>query len=211
MSRIGEDQPRQVAIETIPRHIRDLFGRPPVLSFEDHDAYECLLSELVVEIEPSGIREWLWVRDLADLNWDILRIRRAIASLLEISFKPALVETFRRVLPSTARYSGADALADQWYADPGNEATAVGRSGVVDILAEHGLQPESVVGQAFALRSGELEMMERMLTSVERRRSMIMRELEVYRDGSISKRARNATIDAEPGRLLADEILFGRT
>ena len=49
MSSIDEDQPNQVAMETIPRHIRDLFGRPPVLSFEDHDAYECLMSELVVE------------------------------------------------------------------------------------------------------------------------------------------------------------------
>ena len=81
----------------------------------------------------------------------------------------------------------------------------------MDALADHNLEPESVVGQAFALRSGELEMMERMLTSTERRRSMIMRELQVYREGSVSKQARNATIDAEPARLLADEILFQRT
>src|ERR1700722_16281391 len=155
MSNISENQPRQVATATIPRHIRDLFGRPPVLSFEDHDAYECLMSELVVEIEPSGIREWLWVRDLADLNWDILRIRRAIASLREISFKPALVDTFRKVFPSSTRYSDADALADQWYADPGSETAATGRFRVMDALADHNLEPESVVGQAFALRSRE--------------------------------------------------------
>jgi hypothetical protein len=32
---------------------------------------------------------------------------------------------------------------------------------------------------------------------------MIMRELQEYRESSISKQSRNATIDAEPARLLA--------
>jgi hypothetical protein len=45
-------------------------------------------------------------------------------------------------------------------------------------LAKYGLAPESVVGQAFTLRSDELEKMERMLTSAERRRNAIVRELQ---------------------------------
>jgi hypothetical protein len=44
-----------------------------------------------------------FVRDIADLGWEILRLRRAMASLLEIAFKEALAGVFVNVLPGYRR------------------------------------------------------------------------------------------------------------
>ncbi|MGP0093062.1 MAG: hypothetical protein ACLPKB_24435 [Xanthobacteraceae bacterium] len=196
---------REMVRAAIPPHIRELFGTPPVLNCENRDAYDRLLSELVIENDPSGIREWLWVRDLADLNWDILRIRRAIVSLLDISFKPALAQTLKTVLPTPERYRNSEPLADQWFADTDDEMVT-GRSRVLDTLAKYGLAPESVVGQAFALHSDKLEKMERMLTSAERRRNAIARELQAHRQSSASRRECDQTIDAEPAPLAIESL-----
>src|ERR1700732_3959639 len=108
MTSAGKNKSKKVLRAAIPAHIRELFGSPPLLSTEDRDAYSLLLSELALEILPHTISEWLWVRDLADLNWEILRTRRAIASLLNISFKQALFETLIRVLPRSEQMRASD-------------------------------------------------------------------------------------------------------
>jgi hypothetical protein len=206
MAGMSEKKSKKELRAAVPLYIRELFGRPPVLSTEDRDAYDRLLAELVIDIDPRGITEWLWVRDLADLNWDILRMRRAIASLLNISFKPALIEIMLRLLPSYGRDQIARELAEQWFATAEVERV-IGRGKVIDTLAKYGLEPDSVVGEAFALRCHELEKMEHMLTSAERRRNAIMRELQVHRESlKISREASNEImIDAEPTQLLPAE------
>jgi hypothetical protein len=108
---------------------------------------------------------------LADLNWEILRLRRAVASALEISFKKGLYETFKAVLPMMDSIR-AEHLADLWYED---------RDSLKSELAEYGLEADHVVGQVFLLRCDELEKMQRMLTATEIRRAAIVRSLDEYR------------------------------
>jgi hypothetical protein len=139
MADTGGNKSKKVLRAAIPPYIREVFGRPPLLRTEDPDAYDRLLSELALEISPRGIAEWLWVRELADLNWEILRTRRAIASLLNISFKPALFETLIRVLPSSER-SNANEIAEQWFARPEGDAWMLARIKVIEILEKYGLE-----------------------------------------------------------------------
>jgi hypothetical protein len=64
-------------IEThVPAEICDSWGKPPLLPTENPNQYYALLVELVREVKPSDIIEWLWVKDVVDLTWDILRYRR---------------------------------------------------------------------------------------------------------------------------------------
>jgi hypothetical protein len=193
----------EAARAIIPDHIRELFGEPPVLWTENREAYERLWSELVIENEPRKIREWLWVRDLADLTWEILRLRRFTADVLNVSSRQALLATLEAVLPpedgifETGHVYKAEALAEKWYNGQN------GRARVVAALAKYGLKPESAAGQAFVLCGDELEKIQRMLASAESRRNAVMRELQVYRESSLSKKARNEIIDAEPAKLIA--------
>jgi hypothetical protein len=105
MATVSDKKSKKLLRAAVPPHIRALFGPRPLLRTEDVEAYDRLLSELALEIEPSGITEWLWVRDLADLNWEMMRIRRAIASLLNVEFKRALYETLKRVAQPQRTYT----------------------------------------------------------------------------------------------------------
>ena len=150
----------------IPADIAAIFGPPPVLATEPREAYERLFIELVLEWGPSKTTEWLLVRDIADLSWEILRLRRVIASVLKISFREALAAVFANVLPRRSltpnHFSKAAALADAWYAGPEQQEKAK------SALAKYGLDAQAVVGQAFILRCDELEKIERMLAAAAR-------------------------------------------
>jgi hypothetical protein len=65
------------SVETIvPAKIRDLLGKPSLLETEDPKQYDDLVVELVRDVKPNDILEWLWLNDVAELTWDILRYRR---------------------------------------------------------------------------------------------------------------------------------------
>jgi hypothetical protein len=55
---------------------RRLFGPPPILNGEDEEAYDELHVRLLEAIKPEDFIEEIWVRDLADVHWDLLRLRR---------------------------------------------------------------------------------------------------------------------------------------
>ena len=48
----------------IPTEIADIFGHPPVLSTENRQAYDELMTQLVLDWKPRKITEWMFVRDI---------------------------------------------------------------------------------------------------------------------------------------------------
>jgi hypothetical protein len=87
----------------IPEDIAAILGRPPVLRTEDPRAYEQLFAAQVREWGPQDTSEWLYVRDLTDLEWEILRLQHAKLNVLKIALKNALAEIFVAVLPGSRR------------------------------------------------------------------------------------------------------------
>jgi hypothetical protein len=59
----------------IPAEIEELWGEPPVLPTEDLKAYEKLCLEVAKNVGPTDIIEWLWIKDICDLSWEIRRLR----------------------------------------------------------------------------------------------------------------------------------------
>jgi hypothetical protein len=124
------------AIETlVPVEIRDVLGEPPLLATEDPNQYDALLTELAREVRPSDFTEWLWVKDIADLTWDIIRYRRIKASYVDGRIQTELVGQL-----DLASQSCLDAAVDK------------------------------------------LEVIERLLASVEYRRNNALHEIERRRD-----------------------------
>src|SRR6516225_3963026 len=74
----------------LPAKIRALLGNPPLLANEDLSDYNALLNELARAVKPKDIIEWLWVKDVAYLTWDILRLRRIKAAYVNGQFTSAL-------------------------------------------------------------------------------------------------------------------------
>jgi hypothetical protein len=60
----------------IPDYIRSLFGYAPVLKTEDEKIYWNCMQQFINCVEPQDVIEWLWVKDVVDLSWEILRLRR---------------------------------------------------------------------------------------------------------------------------------------
>jgi hypothetical protein len=58
------------------------FGPAPLIEGEDGAAYNELLARISTAIKPADILEDIWVRDIVDLLWEILRLRRLKASLM---------------------------------------------------------------------------------------------------------------------------------
>ena len=67
---------RQSLSRFVPAEIADVFGHPPVLSTENRQAYDELMTQLTLEWKPRNITEWMFVRDITDISWEIFRHRR---------------------------------------------------------------------------------------------------------------------------------------
>ena len=78
-----ESMSTETPLRCVPPDIQAIFGVPPVLSTEDPDLYWEMLDRFAEFIEPRNIIEWLWVKDVVDLCWEINRLRRFKKLLIE--------------------------------------------------------------------------------------------------------------------------------
>ncbi len=58
------------------------FGPAPLLKGEDAVAYDDLLARVSAGVKPADIIEEMWVRDVVDLTWEIVRYRRLKAAFI---------------------------------------------------------------------------------------------------------------------------------
>ena len=67
----------------VPPDIQALFGDPPLLSTEDPNLYWDMFDRFAEFVDPKNIIEWLWLKDIVDLCWEIARLRRYRAQQIE--------------------------------------------------------------------------------------------------------------------------------
>jgi hypothetical protein len=51
--------------------IKLLFGPPPVLATENPHRYWELFEQFAAAIVPGSVIEWIWLKDIVDLSWEI--------------------------------------------------------------------------------------------------------------------------------------------
>lgn len=193
----------------IPADIAEIFGDPPVLMTESGEAYEKLVTQLVLEWKPRSITEWTFARDIADISWEILRHRRAIAGVFAISFKEALAGVFIDVLPGHRRsllpedsealrkqFRQAEALADSWFEGPEKQEQ------VKSELAKYGLSAAAVVAQTYRVSGDVLNKLHRLLAVAEARRTAITRNFNEYR--AMSSLSAKPVVDSKEIALVPD-------
>jgi hypothetical protein len=77
-----------------------VFGLPPLLGDEKLTDYEELFAKISEAVKPADILEEIWICDIADLTWEILRWRRKKANLIDASSVRRLGGPGARVLES---------------------------------------------------------------------------------------------------------------
>ena len=148
----------------------------------DAAAYDERLARIAEAMKPEDIFVELWARDIADLDWEVSRLRRLQASLMTA----AAHEGLQRILePLLESFPDQVQLVRAWSA---RDKAAIKR--VDELLASAGLTMDAVMAQTLCTYLDEFERIERMIASAEARRGAILYEVELHR---ARRRFRRAT------------------
>jgi len=174
----------------------ELLGPPPLLPNESRADYEGLKARLKAKIAPRDVLEEIWLRDILDLQWEVLRMRRLKALLLNNN-SPAGLDSllYRRVT-----HQAKQTLVEAW--GRGDKAAI---KEIAGILHQRGLSMDDIDSHTLLKTLEPLERIDRMVTQAEGRRNNALREIERSRE-SAARRLQNA-LSEEDGRIISTEAL----
>ena len=153
---------------TIAASQLEIFGPPPLLDGECPEVYDALLARVTGAVNPKDIIEEIWVHDIVDLVWEILRLRRLKVALLSSSVGRGLHKLYQ----DRDNY-GMGSLIARWSA---REPAAVKK--IEQFLKDHGLTMDAVMAHTFVACLDEIERIDIAISRAEARRNAAQREIE---------------------------------
>jgi hypothetical protein len=157
-------------------------SRPPILlRNEKVEDFESLHEQLKQEIQPRGFIEEMYVGDIAALVWDIMRLRRLKAGILNNAYQQALKNILTQLLHDPDKMADityrnkAEKLACKWF------TSSKAKEEVAELLGQRQLDQDSIFAEAFRLTGPELERIDRMMTLCEVRRERALGSIADYR------------------------------
>jgi hypothetical protein len=181
-----------------------LLPNTPLLITESADEFDRIYAALSNEIRPNGIIEQMYVADVARLAWEILRLRRCKNSIMNLAFREALEELAAQLLrdPGQSKFDvkdEAEKLAEAWFSDDS------AKKKLSQMLNYFHLDESAIEAEAIRRSAADIELLERLLTSLESRRDKALRRIAEYR-GDLGRQMRNAAERIIEGKALALEI-----
>src|SRR5262245_24650646 len=155
-----------------------LLPKLPLLITESPDEFDAVRDAFEREIKPRGIIEQMYVHDVSSIVWEILRLRRCKVVIFNSAFRSALQTLLRQLSRQPGEYDvgdEAEALAQAWFTD--QEA----KKQVSEILAGFDLDECAIEAEAIRRSSSDLELLDRVLTSLESRRNKALGCVAEYR------------------------------
>jgi hypothetical protein len=134
--------------------------------------YANVAVRIVGAVNPRDAIEEFLVRDVVDLTWEILRLRRVKAG----SLRASMGDGVRNVLDSMD-YAQSRRLGAKWAA--GDHAA---RTKVDVILNNAKLTMDEAMAKTLEYKLDSFERLDRMLASAEARRNNALREIDRHRD-----------------------------
>ncbi|MCB5176419.1 hypothetical protein [Microvirga lenta] len=157
-----------------------LVAKRPLVIGESEQDYDELLAEIAAAVAPSDTIETLWVKDIADLKWEAMRLRRIQASLLISAAKSALARLLRSgnagVIDGTQTFTVSELV--NGFAEGDGKATAE----VERVLAHFGKDMDAILAEALIDKLDQIGPIERMITGADLRRNKVLRDIDRRRD-----------------------------
>ena len=147
---------------------------PVLLEGESGATYASILAQVTAAIGPKDIIDEFCVRDVADLEWEALRLRRLKANLLNSSLAAGLVKLIEPLLKDSSQ---AQRLAFAWHAH-----NIKARKRVERLLKKAGHSMDAALAQTLSQKLDDVERIDRLLASAEARRHQALREFDRHRD-----------------------------
>ncbi len=175
-----------------------LLPKLPLLITEAADEFDALRDAFERQIKPRGIIEQMYVHDFSLIVWEIQRLQRCKVVIINSAFGSALQSLLNQLLrqPGQDEFDvedEAEALAQAWFTD--QEA----KKQVSEILSRFDLDESAIEAEAIRRSSSDLELLDRMLTSLESRRDKALGCVAQYR-ASLAQQLRDSAdriIDAK--------------
>lgn len=170
---------KEVEIKTkcsIPPDLEEFFAYPPMRIGEIRRVYEHVRAGVIETFEPRNKLEWLLVLDIANLTWEIRRLGKDKAGIVNATWKEALRKILESLLegdPQERRSVAAD-RAEKYF-------TEEGRNWVMEFLAKYELREDAIAAHAGALRLQELEIIDRQMERARVSRMAITRDIMQHR------------------------------
>jgi len=159
---------------------------PSLANGDDAAAYAQLAGRIRAAVAPANIIEEIWARDVADLTWDVVRLRRLKAGLFTIGASDGMTQ----ILCGLEKHAITGQLrARDWAARKPAALVEVNTQ-----LSAAGLDMGDVATSTFAARIDQFDRIERMLAAAEVRRAAALHAIDNRR---VAERARAAAEAAE--------------
>jgi hypothetical protein len=157
-----------------------LLPKSPLLITESAEEFDALCDAFEREIKPRGIIEQMYVHDICAIVWEILRLRRCKVVIINSAFQSALKGLLAQFLRPPNQFvvyveGEAQTLAHEWFT---NQA---GKEKVLAVLARFQLDESAIEAEAIRKSSADLELLNRMLSSLESRRDKALACVAEYR------------------------------
>lgn len=176
-----------------------LLGPPPILAGEDVNSYDALYSRIRGAVDPKDVIEEFWVRDIVDLLWEALRLRRLKAWLMAAAAPEGLAKLLTPLVPN---YSQRASLVRDWAGKKGDALQEVSL-----LLKEAGLDEMAIAAETLLVKIDAFERIDRLIMQAETRRNAVLREIDRRRE-AVAHRLREAAAiidDAEFREICAPE------
>jgi hypothetical protein len=157
-----------------------LLPKSPLLITESADEFDALRDAFEQEIKPRGIIEQMYVHDICAIVWEILRLRRCKVVIINSAFCSALQNLLMQLLKQPDQHdwdveNKAQTLARGWFTD--KEA----HKQVLETLSRFELDETAIEAEAIRKSSSDLELLDRILNSLESRRDKALGRVAEYR------------------------------
>lgn len=161
---------------TIPERLRP-FAEPALIAGESREDYELLRQLLIEDIQPRSNLEWLWLFDLAELAWEILRYRKLKVRAIEMHRVKAIEALLLQI--DGAGFPENDPLprwqtrinAAEWRINPS------ARMEIQTRLARNGFDLETTNAEALLKAQTTFSVLDALLGQTQRRQATLWREL----------------------------------
>jgi hypothetical protein len=189
---------RSLRLPSVPIELMFLM-EPDLLPGEDRRNFEALRQMMIEEIRPETRIEWLWLLDLVERSWEILRYRALKQRILD-NFRQATIACLLHRInsagmpPETSEQVRLHSLrgAIEW------KENALAKVEIEAHLARNGFDAIAVNAEVFLQAGREFAMFDSLMHAAQHRRTVLLREITVRRE--LMVRARRA-ISFEDGSL----------
>jgi len=158
---------------------------PSLVDGDDAPTYARLAARIRAAVAPTNVIEEILARDVADLTWDVVRLRRLKAGMFRVGASDGMAEVMRGL---EAPIVGRAKLWGWAARDP------VAVNAVNAQLSAAGLDMSDVTAGTFAARLDQFDRIERMLAAAEARRAAALHAIDNRR---AAERVRKAAEEAE--------------